>query len=115
MRHRDVIEKVNHIIKNKSTHSGETWVVELNKEEPIVISAVLGRMHTEEDYFEPKTLPARIDATKALLETKLIENLIFTMEKLDESASRLQTIGLILSVVIGLAAIGISLLLKISI
>ena len=105
----DVSEKVNQIIPKKSNYSTEAWIEQLYKEEPIVISAVLGRMYTVEGHFEPKTLPARITATKALLETKLNEKLISTMEKLDESASKLQKTGIILSVVIGLAAIVVSL------
>ena len=108
MRHVDVIERVKHIIKKKSNYSTEAWIVELNKEEPIVISAVLGRMYREGSSFEIEPLPARIAATKALLETKLNENLISTMEKLDKSASRLQKIGIILTVVIGLAVIAIT-------
>ncbi len=114
MKDNGINQRVKDVWQSYGVNAEPSWFEKLYKEEPIVITAVLGRMYTEEDSFESKTLPARITATKALLETKLNENLISTMEKLDESVSRLQIIGMILSVVIGLAAIGISLLLKIS-
>ncbi|MCB0284622.1 MAG: hypothetical protein KDF60_18715 [Calditrichaeota bacterium] len=76
------------------------WVTRLEKEDPIVISAIIARLGST------GTLGARWDALRdsaiTVLETKLTNQIINTMEKLDKSSSKLSKVGIILTVFIGI-------------
>ncbi len=101
------MQKVSSFLSKYRNALGDTWMRELEKEDPIFISAVISRLHYPEGR-TAENFNAIRDGAKLLLEHKLNEKLISTLEHLDKSATRLQWIGLALSAVIGVAAIVIT-------
>jgi hypothetical protein len=96
MKENDIIKRVDELYSEKLDNT--SWFAKLYNEEPIVLS-VLNSRNLE---------PSQRDSIKSIIDTKLNEKLIGTFENLNKSATRLQKIGIALSVIIGLAAIAIT-------
>ena len=93
-------------LANKDDNAIE-WTTKLKEENPIVISAIiawLGSTGIIGAKFE-----ALRDSAYSILETRLTNQLIFTMEKLDKSSSRLSVVGIALMVIIGVLSVIVAL------
>lgn len=83
------------------------WATILKEEDPIVISTIiawLGSTGVTGAKFD-----AFRDSAYSILETRLTNQLIITMEKLDKSSSRLSVVGIALMVIIGVLSVIVAL------
>ena len=83
------------------------WATKLKEEDPIVISTIIAWLGST------GITGARFDALRdsaySILETKMINQLIITLEKLDKSSSRLTKVGIALGVIIGILGVIVAL------
>ena len=102
------LQKLKELANNDIGDISSEWTMSLQNEEPILISTIiawLGYSGMRGDRFD-----ALRDSASSILYTQFTDQLISTMKKLDKSSSNLTTVGIVLSVIIGISSILVALL-----